>query len=459
MSDLSTLPRHDPEVSVPSTTAAAAKPAGSYRWIVCALLFFATTINYVDRQILALIKPVLDRQLGWSEIEYSHVFVAFQASYAVGLLGFGWFVDRFGTKLGYAVSIAAWSLAAMSHGLVGSVRGFFGARVALGLGEGGNFPSAIKAISLWFPKKERALATSIQNSGANVGALLAPLAVPFVTLHYGWQASFVVAGVVGLLWLGLWLPLYEIPERQRRATAGELAYIRSDPDEGHTPEQHRPVRYRELLVHPQAWSFIVSKFLTDPVWWFYLGWLPTYFNKSRHLDLQSTGAPLVTIYGMVTVLSILGGWLPGRLIRRGWSVTRARKSCLLLYAAAVVPVYFATSVGNWAAVGLIGLAASAHQAWSANLYTTVSDLFPKRMVATLIGLGGMAGSAGAMGFPELTGRMLNHFEAAGNITEGYRILFTMCAFAYLVAFVVSHWLAPSFEPVPVAENAGVEVAE
>ncbi len=443
MRDLPVLP--------PGEAARSRAPAGGYRWVICGLLFFATTINYLDRQILALIKPVLDRKLGWSENDYATMVAAFQGSYALGLFGFGWFVDRFGTRLGYAVSIVAWSVAAMGHGLGNSVRGFLLARVSLGLGEGGNFPSAIKAIALWFPKKERAFATSIQNSGANVGALLAPLAVPYLTERFGWQSSFFAAGVLGFLWLFLWLPLYETPERQRRAGAGELAYIRSDPDEGHAPEQHRPVRWGEILVHREAWSFIVSKFLTDPVWWFYLSWLPTYFDKSRGLDLKHAGLPLVTIYGMVTVLAILGGWLPGKLIGRGWTANRARKTCMLGYAAAVVPVYFATSVGDWDAVFLIGLAAAAHQAWSANLYTTISDLFPKRMAATLTGIGGMAGALGAMGFPLLTGRLLSHYEAAGNITAGYEILFTVCAFAYLVAFGVSHLLAPRFEPVKIRE--------
>ena len=436
------------------TPAVPTAPVGNYRWVVCALLFLATTINYVDRQILALIKPVLDHQLGWSEKDYGNVVAAFQGSYAVGLLFFGWFVDRFGTKLGYAVSIIAWSLAAMSHGLVGSVHGFFFARIGLGLSEGGNFPSAIKAISLWFPKKERAFATGIQNSGTNVGALLAPLAVPWIALHYGWQASFVVAGAAGFLWLGLWIPFYEIPERQRRTTPAELAYLRADADEAHPPEQHRPVRWAELLVHPQAWAVVTAKLLTDPVWWFFLGWLPTYFNTSRHLDLQHTGAPLVTIYAMVTVLGILGGWLPGFLIGRGWSVTRARKTCMLGYALAVVPVGFVTQAGNWPAVFILGLATSAHQAWSANVYTLSSDLFPKRMVGTLTGIAGMAGSVGAMGFPILTGHLLDFYKRAGNITAGYAILFTYCACAYLVAFGLNHLLAPKFEPVAVPENRG-----
>lgn len=436
-----------PRPTVTSMSIPASGPTSRYRWIVCGLLFFATTINYVDRQILALIKPVLDRQLGWSETQYGWMLSAFQGSYALGLLFFGWFVDRVGTKLGYTVSIVAWSLAAMGHSLVNSVPGFFAARVALGLGEGGNFPGAIKTISLWFPKKERAFATSIQNSGTNVGALVAPLAVPFLTLHYGWQSSFVVAGVAGFGWLLLWLPLYEVPERQRRANAGELAYIHSDPDEGHATEGYRPVRWRELLIHREAWSLIAAKFLTDPIWWFFLGWLPTYFDKSRHLDLKSASLPLVTIYGMVTVLGIFGGWLPGKLIGRGWSVTRARRSCMLGYALAVMPVYFATSVGNWSAVFLIGLAASAHQAWSANVYTLASDLFPKRMVATLIGLGGMAGSVGAMGFPVFTGHLLDYFGARGNVTAGYSILFAICAGAYLVAFGVNVLLAPRLEPV------------
>jgi MFS transporter, ACS family, hexuronate transporter len=419
---------------------------GRYRWLVCGLLFLATTINYVDRQILSLLKPILDEELGWTNEQFGAVNSAFQGAYAVSLLGFGWFVDRYGTRLGYAVSITAWSLAAISHALVRSVGGFFGARVALGLGEGGNFPSAIKAVALWFPKRERAFATSLFNSGANVGALLAPAVVPWIALTWGWQAAFVTAGVAGLVWLLLWLPFYDVPERQRRVGAAELALIRSDPDEVHE-EGAGKVPWLRILQFRQAWSFIVAKSLTDPVWWFFLIWLPDYFKQSRHLDIKNSWAHLVTIYGIVTVLSIAGGWLPGRLIRLGWSVTRARKTAMFLFALCVLPILGATSVGDWQAVLLIGLAGAAHQAWSANLYTTVSDMFPKNAVASLIGLGSTAGSVSGLVLPWLTGMLLDHFKARGDITAGYTVLFAVCGGAYLVAFALNHALATRFEPI------------
>ena len=419
---------------------------GSVRWSVCALLFFATTINYFDRQILSLTKPILDQTLGWTNEQFGYVNAAFQGAYAVGLLAFGWIVDRYGVKVGYALSIAAWSLAAAGHGLVGTVAGFAVARVCLGLGEGGNFPSAIKAIALWHPKRERAFATSLSNTGANVGPILAPAVVPWIALRYGWQAAFVAAGVVGLLWLAFWLPLYRAPENQPRLGAAERAYIESDREEDHG-EHGRKASWSELLRWPQAWSFIVAKFLTDPVWWFFLIWLPDYFNATRGLDIKHSWTHLITIYAIITVLSILGGWITGHLASRGWSVTRARKTGLFVFALCVLPIFFVTQVGDWTAVGLIGLAGAAHQAWSANLYTTVSDMFPKNAVASLIGIGGTAGSIGGMIFPVVAGRMLDHFKALGNVTAGYAILFTICAFAYLLAFGLNHLLAPRFEPV------------
>jgi ACS family hexuronate transporter-like MFS transporter len=422
--------------------------AGSYRWIVCGLLFFATTVNYIDRQILSLLKPLLDERLGWTNEQFGAVNSAFQAAYAVSLLGFGWFVDRYGTRLGYAISITAWSLAAMAHALVRTAGGFLGARVALGLGEGGNFPSAVKAVALWFPKKERAFATSLFNSGANVGALVAPAVVPWIALTWGWQAAFVAAGAAGLAWLLLWLPLYDVPERQRRVSPAELAFIRSDPDEVHEGGAGK-VPWLRLLEYRQAWSFIVAKSLTDPVWWFFLIWLPDYFHQTRHLDIKNSWVHLVTIYALVTVLSVAGGWLPGWLIQVGWSVTHARKAAMLLFALCVLPILDATTAGDWGAVLLIGLAGAAHQAWSANLYTTVSDMFPKDAVASLTGLGSTAGSLAGIVFPWLTGTLLDHFRAAGDVTAGYTVLFAVCAVAYLVAFALNHALAPRFEPVAI----------
>ncbi len=417
-------------------------PIGRYRWVVVALLFFATTVNYIDRQILSLLKPILDEQLKWTNEEFGIVNSAFQGAYAIGMLIFGWFIDKYGTKIGYAVSIVAWSLAAMGHALVASVGGFFVARLALGLGEGGNFPSAIKAVALWFPKKERALATSIFNAGTNVGAIIAPAVVPWIAFTWGWQAAFVAAGIAGFLWLFLWIPFYNVPEKIKGMSAGELAHIRSDADEtGNTDK----IPWSQLLRYRQTWSFIVAKFLTDPVWWFFLIWLPDYFKQTRGLDIKTSWVHLVTIYFIVTVLSILGGWVTGFLAKTGWTVTRARKTGMFVFALLVIPIYFATTVGDWYAVLLIGLAGAAHQAWSANLFTTVSDMFPKKAVASVTGIGGMAGAIGGMLFPIITGRLLDTFKAAGDVTGGYTVLFTVCASAYLIAFAIHHVLAPKFE--------------
>jgi MFS transporter, ACS family, hexuronate transporter len=423
---------------------------GRYRWLICLLLFFGTSINYIDRQILSLLKPILDDQLHWTNEEYGRVNAAFQGSYAIGLLLFGAFVDRFGTKIGYAVSITAWSLAALGHGFVGSVGGFFRARVALGVSEGGNFPAAIKAVALWFPKRERALATTLFNSGANVGAILAPAIVPFVAATWGWQAAFVLAGAAGLLFLLLWLPLYDIPERVSRLSERELAYIRADKDE-QAASQEAPSgsshKWLSLLRYRQTWSFVVCKLLTDPVWWFFLIWLPDYFKKTRTLDLKASWVHLVSIYSIVTVLSIAGGWLTGYLVKQGLTPVRARKIAMFSFAACVLPILFVTKASNWGAVVLIGVAGAAHQAWSANLFTTVSDMFPKRAVGSVVGLGGMAGSLGGIAFPILAGKLLDHFTKIGDITAGYGILFGFCGFAYLLAFGISHLLVPKFAPV------------
>ena len=421
---------------------------GSYRWVICGLLFFATTVNYIDRQILSLLKPMLDDQLRWTNEEFGMVNAAFQAAYAVGMLAFGWFIDRYGTKIGYAASIAAWSIAALGHALVSTVGGFVIARIALGLGEGGNFPSAIKAVALWFPKKERALATSIFNSGTNVGAIIAPAIVPWIAFTWGWQAAFVAAGLAGFLWLFLWIPFYNVPEKIKRVTPSELAHIRSDADEGVGTEK---TSWLSLLGYRQTWSFFVAKFLTDPIWWFFLIWLPDFFKQTRGLDIKKSWIHLVTIYAIVTVLSIVGGWVTGYLTKSGWTVTRARKSGMFFFALCVIPIYAVTSVGDWMAVLLIGLAGAAHQAWSANLFTTVSDMFPKRAVASVIGIGGMAGALGGIIFPIVTGKLLDLFKASGNVTAGYAVLFSVCAFVYLVAFAANHVLAPRFEPFEMKE--------
>lgn len=407
------------------------------------MLFIATTILYIDRQILSLLKGTLDRELGWTNEQFGDVTGAFQAAYGIGLLGYGWFVDRFGVKIGYAMTIASWSLAAMGHSLVHSVRGFMYARGALGFAESGNFPSAIKAVAQWFPKKERALATAIFNSGANVGPVLAPATIPFIAAAYGWRSTFLVVGAIGILWQAGWWRFYETPERQKRLSAGELAYIQSDADE----KPGGKMSWLRLLKHRQTWAFAAAKLLTDPVWWFFLFWLPDYFKKSRGLDIKDSWVYLVFIYGIVTLLSIFGGWVTGFLVRVGWSVSRARKTGMFFFALCVTPIYFATRSGVWGAVVLIGLAASAHQAWSANLFTTVSDIFPKKAVASVVGIGGLAGSIGGMYFPHFTGHLLDHYEKVNQPTAGYSILFSICACAYMAAFILNHLLAPRFDPI------------
>ncbi len=425
------------------TASSTAAITSRYRWTVCALLFFATTVNYIDRQILSLIKEILDKELLWTNEQFGMVNSAFQGAYGIGLLIFGWFIDKHGTKIGYGVSIAAWSVAAMGHALVNSVGGFLGARIALGLGEGGNFPSAIKSVALWFPKKERALATSIFNSGTNVGAIIAPAIVPWIAFTYGWHMAFIAAGAAGFLWLFFWIPMYNVPEKIRKVSQSELDHILSDRDENHT-EQGK-ISWGSLLRYKQTWAFVIAKFLTDPIWWFFLIWLPDFFKQTRGLDIKKSWVHLVTIYVIVTVLSIIGGWVTGYMTKTGWTVTRARKTGMFIFALLVIPIYATTTVGDWTAVLLIGLAGAAHQAWSANLFTTVSDTFPKRAIASVTGIGGMAGALGGMIFPVVTGKLLDIFKASGDITAGYAILFSICAFIYLFAFGINHLLAPRFE--------------
>jgi len=423
-----------------ATGSPVARTVGRYRWVICTLLFLATTINYIDRQVLALIKGTLDTELGWTNAQYGQANAAFQLAYGVSLFLFGWFIDRFGVKIGYAVSIAAWSVAAAAHALVGSATGFMVARAGLGLGEGGNFPSSIKAVAHWFPKRERAFATSLFNSGSNVGAIVAPAVVPPIAAAWGWHAAFLVMGVIGLAWLLLWVPLYNDPDRSKHVGREELDLIRSDSAmEG---ANERPLPWGELLRYRQAWSFIVAKLMTDPVWWFFLTWLPDYFKKKWALDIKKSWIHLVTIYAIITVLSIAGGWVTGYLARSGWTVTRARKTGMFIFALCVLPIFFVTRVSPWTAVVLLGIAGAAHQAWSANLFTTTSDMFPKRAVASLVGIGGTAGSAGGFFFPLFAGALLDRLG-----TPGYAVLFGICGSAYLIAFVINHVLAPRFEPI------------
>nr|WP_246597180.1 MFS transporter [Pontibacter aydingkolensis] len=411
------------------------------------MLFFATTINYLDRQVIGLLKPTLEQTFNWSETDYGHIVMAFSAAYALGLLLFGRFIDKAGTKIGYAVSIVVWSVAAIFHAAAKSTIGFGVARAALGLGEAGNFPAAIKAVAEWFPKKERALATGIFNSGANIGAVVAPIMVPAILAAYGWQEAFWITGAIGFIWLIFWWIFYEIPSRQKRVTAYELEYIHSD-NEPVVADQGNSVSWAKLFRLRQTWAFIIGKLLTDPVWWFFLFWLPSYFASTFAIDLKKPSLHLVIVYSATTIGSIGGGYLSSYFIKRGWPVFKARKTAMLIFALCVVPIMaakYATDV--WVAVGLISLAAAAHQAWSANIFTTASDMFPKRAVSSVVGIGGMAGAVGGILFPLLVGWILETYKSSGNIVAGYNIIFIVCGLAYVVAWVLMHLLTPKMKEI------------
>jgi ACS family hexuronate transporter-like MFS transporter len=413
------------------------------RWAICFLAFLATLIIYSDRQFLSLLKPTIGEQIHWTDTQFGLVSSCFLGAYAVGLLFFGWYIDRVGVKIGYATSLGLWSLAALSHTLVGSVNGFIDARIFLGLSEGGNFPAAIKAIAQWFPKAERAFATALVNSGANIGAVGGPPFVAWILSFGSWQTTFVFAGVAGLLWLLLWCLFYAPPDRHKLVSTSELALIRRDVASAADLAPKMP--WASLLGYSQTWSFVVAKFLTDPVWFFLLIWLPDYFKKTRDLDIKHSWPHLMTVYALVTALSLFGGWITGHLTRRGWSVTRARKTGLFCFALAVLPIFIVGKVDNWTAVVLIGIVGAAHQSWSANLFTTVSDMFPRNAIGSVIGLGSTAGALGSMIFVYFCGHILDYFGA--NHAQGaYFVLFCYAGFAYLVAFGLQHLLAPKFEP-------------
>jgi ACS family hexuronate transporter-like MFS transporter len=403
--------------------------------VVCGLLFYATTVNYIDRQVLGILAPDLQRVIGWSEVEYGYIVTAFQAAYALGLLLVGRLLDLVGTRHGFAFALVFWSLAAMAHALARTPFGFGLARFALGLGEAGNFPAAIKTVAEWFPRKERALATGIFNAGSNVGAVVAPAIVPWIALNYSWQAAFLVTGAIGFTWLLLWYPFYDTPERHPRLSRAELEHIRSDPEE---PSERIP--WLRLAAHRQTWAFAIGKFLTDPVWWFYLYWIPKFLNENHGLTLARLGPPLIVIYLLADVGSIGGGWLSSTLLKRGLGVNAARKTAMLVCALSVTPIAFASRTSDlWTAVGLVGLAAAAHQGWSANLFTLVSDMFPRRAVASVVGMGGMAGSIGGMLIATATGWLLQ-------VTGSYLLIFVLAGSMYLLALLVIHLLAPTLEP-------------
>jgi len=456
------------------TAAAATQKVGNFRWMICTLLFFAATINYVDRQVIGILKPTLAEEFGWTELDYSWIVFAFQTAYAIGLLFVGKLMDKIGTKKGFALAIIVWSIAAIGHAwavgigelsapivapivaaivaafntvssmfgsapwtftLSASVVGFMVARFVLGLGEAGNFPASIKTVAEWFPKKERALATGIFNAGTNVGALATPLLVPLIVIAWGWYEAFIFTGVIGFIWLAFWLLIYKRPEEHKSLSAAELEYIQSD-----AIESTAAVPWRRLFPHRQTWAFGIGKFLTDPIWWVYLFWLPDFLKKQHGLDLKTFGIPLAVIYIIADVGSIGGGYISSAMIKRGWSINRSRKTAMLICALAVVPIVFASITSHlWVAVILIGIAAAAHQGWSANIFTISSDMFPKQAVGSVVGIGGMMGAVGGMIISPLVGYILDR-------TGSYVPIFIIAASAYLVALLIIHLLAPKLEP-------------
>ncbi|PIP77738.1 MAG: MFS transporter [Ignavibacteria bacterium CG22_combo_CG10-13_8_21_14_all_37_15] len=414
----------------------AVEKIGHFRWSIVALLFSATTINYIDRQVLGILAPVLQKEIGWNEIDYGYIVTAFQAAYAIGLVVVGGLIDKFGTKIGYSLAIFGWSIASMFHAAATSVIGFATARFALGLSEAGNFPAAIKTVAEWFPKKERAFATGIFNSGSNIGAIAAPLVVPWITITYGWQEAFIATGALGFIWLILWWVLYEKPEHHKRLKKPELDYILSDP-----AETSVKIPWLQLIKYKQTWAFAIAKFLTDPIWWFYLYWIPKFLFKNYGITLDQIGPPLIIIYVMADVGSIGGGWLSSFFIKRGFTVNKGRKAAMLIMALCVVPIVFASQASEmWIAVMLLSIATAAHQGWSANLFTTVSDLFPKKAVASVVGFGGMAGAIGGMMIATFAGFILQ-------LTGSYVWLFIISGSVYLIAFFIFNLLAPHLEPI------------
>lgn len=447
---------------------------GKFRWVICTLLFFAATVNYIDRQVIGILKPTLATEFGWSELDYSWIVFAFQTAYAIGLLFVGKLMDKIGTKIGFAIAIAVWSVAAILHAwapgigaasapivgpivhaivaafnaisslfgsapwtftLSASVVGFMVVRFLLGVGEAGNFPASIKTVAEWFPKKERALATGIFNAGTNVGALVTPLVVPAIVLAWGWYEAFVFTGIIGFIWLAFWLFVYKRPEEHKMLTEQELQYIQSDPI-----EPTKSIPWRRLFPHRQTWAFGIGKFLTDPIWWVYLFWLPDFLKKQYGLDLSSFGIPLAAIYIIADLGSVGGGYLSSTLIKRGWTINRSRKTAMLICALAVVPIVFASITSSlWVAVILIGIAAAAHQGWSANIFTLTSDMFPKQAVGSVVGIGGMMGAVGGMIMSPLVGWILD-------TTGSYVPIFIIAASAYLVALLIIQLLVPNLEP-------------
>jgi ACS family hexuronate transporter-like MFS transporter len=409
--------------------------AGYFRWAICALLLLGTTKNYMDRQILGLLKTTLQPELGWNEIDFSNVVFAFQAFYALGMLVVGWLIDRLGTRLGYALAMVFWSLASMGHALGHSFTSFVIARSSLGFWEAGVFPASIKTVAEWFPKKERALATGIFNAGTNAGAIITPLIVPWITVRWGWRWAFLITGALGFIWLILWLLLYRKPEEHSRVSKAELDYIRSDP-----AEPTAKIKWLSLLPHRQTWAFVMGKFLIDPIWWFYLFWIPDFLQRRHGLSLMQIRLPIVVIYVIADIGSVGGGWLSSWMIHHGRSINLSRKTAMLVCTLCVTPIIFAYRTESmWTSVLLIGLAAAGHQGFSANLFTLPSDMFPARAVGSIVGIGGMAGAVGGMLIAKIVGYVLQW-------TGSYMVPFLIAGFAYWLALATIHVLAPKLEP-------------
>jgi ACS family hexuronate transporter-like MFS transporter len=408
---------------------------GHYRWFICALIFFATTINYVDRAVLGVLAPTLRSEIGWTDQQYGYISAAFTLAYAIGFLFAGWFIDKVGTRIGYALYLTIWSFAAAAHALVTTAFGFGIARFALGIGESGNFPAAIKTVAEWFPQKERALATGIFNAGSNVGAIAAPLLVPWIALTWGWQEAFIFTGLAGLIWVFFWIPVYRRPAEHPKLSKKELEHIESDP-----PDTPAKISWLQLFPLKQTWAFASGKFLTDAIWWFYLFWFPLFMNDRFGVDLSTIGIPMVVVYLLADVGSVSGGWFSSVLIKRSWTVNKARKIAMLICALLIMPVAIAPHVsGEWIAVFLIGIAAAAHQGFSANIFTTASDMFPRKAVASVVGIGGFAGAMGGF-FMNLGAGWLKQN------TGSYEIMFAIAGVVYLLALLIMHLLVPKLEP-------------
>lgn len=445
------------------------KTIGRYRWTICSLLFFATTVNYLDRQVLSLLKPTLEDKFGWTNSQYADIASAFQFTYAIAMLFAGRVIDKMGTKKGYTWAIIIWSLGAIVHALAipvgegllslmgglglvavpASVLGFIFSRAILAIGEAGNFPAAIKATAEYFPKKERSFATGIFNSGANIGAVLAPLSVPWIEKNWGWQAAFIAIGIIGFLWLFFWLIYYDKPAEQKRLSAAELEYINSDHDESNNVVGEK-VSWLKLFRYKQTWIFILGKFITDGVWWFFLFWLPAYLKDQYHMTGTEMMIPLSVLYSMTMIGSVGGGYFPLYFIKKGYHPYDGRIRAMLLIAVIPLVVLAAqplAGISYWYPVLLIGIGTSAHQAWSANMYTTVSDMFPKKAVASVIGIGGMSGSMGGVIVTQISGTIFDFYKKQGHIEKGYTLMFIYCALAYLIAWLIIKTLVPKYKPI------------